>query len=177
MFGWGMTSRSTMEKIELLFNKLDELDSKLKEDSSIVLPLKVISELFDEFVQLKPGDSAIDELPFALIEKRISHFLKEFSDIFANIAFTLPRELKYRSLLYYQLAGETRSFKLFSSYDLKLLSQIASKVSRCTINNEPAEIIVSKVAAITAYRNIFVQKKRLRSIILMVRIYIVFTRY
>ena len=154
-----------MEKIELLFNKLDELDSKLKEDSSIVLLLKVISELFDEFVQLKPGDSAP-------IEKRIGHFLKVFSDVFDNIAFVLPRELKYGI---YQLAGETHSFKLFSSYDLKFLSQITSKVSRCTINDEPPENIVSKVAAIMAYRNILMQI-RFQSMIL-VRIHIVFILY
>ena len=163
-----------MEKNELLFKFiviLDDLDSKLKEDSSIVLlSLKVISEFFDEIVQLKPKDSAIDELPFAPIEKRIGHFLKLFSDVFDNIAFILPRELKYEI---YQLAGETHSFKLFSSYDLKFLSQITSKVSKCTINNEPAENIVSKVAAIMACRNILMQKKRFQSMIL-VRIFILY---
>ena len=165
-----------MEKevqLELLFKFiLDELDSKLKEDSSIVLSLKLISEVFDEIFQLRPGDSAIDELPFTLTVERISYFLKLFSDVFDNIAFILPRKLNYGSLLYYQLAGETHS-----SYDLKFLSQITSKVSRCTINNEPAENIVSKVAPIMPCRNILVQKKRLQSIILMVRIHIVFIHY
>ena len=166
-----------MEKeveIELLFNFiLNELVPNLKEGSLIgrCTSSKLINELFDEVVQLKPGYSAIDE--FAPFAKRIGRFLKLFSELFVNNVSILLRDSR---LLDYRLASQTSSLKMFSSYDLKSLSQIMSKLSRCPVYNGYAENIASKVAAIMVYKNFLIQKKRLQSLIL-VRIHIVFILY
>ena len=166
-----------MEKeveIGLLFNFiLDKIVPNLTEGSSIdrFISSKLINELFDEVVQLRPEYSAIDE--FAPIAKRIGRFMKTFSEFFVNNVSILLRDSR---LLDYQLASEISSLKMFSSYDLKFLSQIRSKLSRCAVYNGYAENIVSKVAAIMACKNVLMQKKRFQSLIL-VRIHIVFILY